>query len=159
MHDHGRLLLSLFCAAVCCAQSKPDFSGVWKLNPAESKYDDKRAAVPDRLVWNIRQQGMHIVYRVESERQGKKNEFEAETDIGGEAFESDAAGIIRFQWKGTRLAVDTLYNPGQDRESSVEEIWTLSEDGKKLTDVMVYHMPGTAKDKSDVHITRVFDKQ
>jgi hypothetical protein len=100
-----------------------------------------------------------VTYKVRSERKGKKNEFEADADIGGEPYESDAAGIIRFQWKGSSLAVDTLYNPGQDRETSIEEVWTLSEDGKKLTDEAVYHVPKNAKDTSDVRFKRVFDKQ
>jgi hypothetical protein len=71
-----------------------------------------------------------VTYRVQSERQGRKNAFEADADIGGEPFENDAAGIIRFQWKGSSLAVDTLYNPGKDRQSSMEEIWTISADAK-----------------------------
>ena len=55
--------------------------------------------------------------------------------------------------------MDTLYNPGKDRESSMEEIWTLSVDGKRLIDEVTYHMPKTAKNTSDVHFKRVFDKQ
>jgi len=110
-------------------------------------------------VWTLRQAANHVTYKVQSERNGKKNEFEADADIGGEPFESDAAGIIRFQWKGSSLAVDTLYNPGKDRESSVEEIWTLSAGGKKLTDEVVYHVLKNAKNTSDVRFKRVFDEQ
>jgi hypothetical protein len=158
MNTRRILLLLLACAAVALSQNKPDYSGTWKLTAEESKFSDKRTRAPDRLTWTIRQVKNHVYYKVASERDGKKNGFEADAEIGGEPFESDAAGIIRFQWKGASLAVDTLYNPGQDRQSSVEEIWTLSADGKKLTDEVVYHMPKTAKDPSDVHFTRVFDK-
>jgi hypothetical protein len=62
-----------------------------------------------------------------------------------------------MEWKASTLAVGTLYNPGTDRESSMEEIWTLSEDGKKLIDQMVYHLP--AKQPGDVRVRRVFEKQ
>ena len=153
-----RTLLFFLAAAVALAQNKPDYSGNWKLNAEESNFTDKRTRAPDHLTWNIRQVKNHIYYKVAAERDGKKNAFEADAEIGGEPFESDAAGIIRFRWNGANLAVDTLYNPGQERQTSMEETWTLSADGKKLTDEVVYHVPKSAKDPSDVHFTRVFDK-
>jgi|ERR1051326_3981206 hypothetical protein len=159
MNRRWSFYFGLFCTEHMLAQSKPDFSGVWKLNTPESNFSDKRLAAPDRLVWTIRLANNHIIYNVDREWQGKTNKFDAEADVGGGSFESDAAGIIRWQWKGSSLSVTTLYNPGNDREASMEEIWTLLADGKKLTDEVVYHMPKKAKDPSDVHFTRVFDKQ
>ena len=159
MAAHRTVLLNLVCAILICGQNKPDFSGTWKLNAVESNFSDKRTSAPDLLVWTLQLETNHVTYRVHSERQGRKTEFEADTEIGGEPFESDAAGIIRFQWKGSSLAVDTLYNPGQDRQSSMEEIWTVSPDGKKLTDDVIYHVPKIAKNTSDVRFKRVFDKQ
>ena len=152
------LFLSLLITSLW-AQTKPNFSGTWKLNVAESDFSDKRAAVPDRMVWTLEQKGDHVAYKVEVERQGKKNGFDLDADIGGAPFESDDAGIVSFQWKGLGLVVDTLYNPGTDRQSSMQEIWTLSFDGKKLSDEVVYHMPKTAKNPADVHFKRVFDRQ
>jgi hypothetical protein len=131
MNAHRTVFLSLVCTTLVCGQSKPDFSGTWKLNAVESSFSDKRTSAPDLLVWTLRQAANHVTYKVQSERNGKKNEFEADADIGGEPFESDAAGIIRFQWKGSSLAVDPPCNPGKDRESSVEEIWTLSDGGEE----------------------------
>jgi hypothetical protein len=109
-------------------------------------------------VWKISQRGDHMTYTVERVAQGKKNAFTAEIDIGGGAYESDAAGIITARWNGTALAVDTLYNPDNERRASMEETWTLSEDGTKLTDSVVYHMPKTAKNPSDAVFKRVFEK-
>ena len=146
-------------AGCAWTQTRPNFSGTWKLNAAESDFSDKRIAVPDRLVWKLQQQGDDLKYSVEAERQGKKNAYNLEVRIGGEPFESDAAGIVSVKWTGDSLAVDTLYNPDNDRRSSMEEIWTLSEDGKKLIDKVVYHMPKTAKNTADVQFQRVFDKQ
>ena len=80
----------------------------------------------------------------------------ADLYIGGPSHESNEAGITTVEWRGASLAVDTLYNPQDERRSSVEEIWTLSDDGKALTDTVVFHVPATAKDQSDVKITRVF---
>lgn len=140
------------------AQTRPNFSGTWRLNPSESNLTDRRVAVPDSLVWKISQRGDHMTYTVERVAQGKKNAFTAEIDIGGGAYESDAAGIITARWNGTALAVDTLYNPDNERRASMEETWTLSEDGTKLTDSVVYHMPKTAKNPSDAVFKRVFEK-
>lgn len=145
--------------ALACAQPKPKFSGTWKLNTAESDYTDKRLSFPDSLVWTLEQKGEHLKYTVAGVRQGKNNGFTADVQIGEEPFESNEAGIITAKWKGASLIVDTLYNPQNERRSSMEEIWTLSEDGKKLTDKVVYHVPKTAKNPADIEFKRVFDKQ
>ena len=76
--------------------------------------------------------------------------------VGGAPYESDEAGVISMEWKGSKLAVNTLYNPGQDRQSSNEEVWTLSPDGKRLTDDLTIHPP---RNGAPVHVVRVFDKQ
>lgn len=79
--------------------------------------------------------------------------------IGGSPYESNEAGIITVERKETSLAVDTLYNPQNERRSSMEEIWTLSADGNTLTDTAIFHPPSAAKDPSEVRLTRVFKKQ
>jgi hypothetical protein len=156
-----RVALALLCIAAypASAEEKPNFSGRWKLNVAESSFTDKRAPPPDSLLWTLEHRGDKNKYTVAGERQGKKNGFTADLHIGGAPHESDAAGIITVEWKGDSLVVDTLYNPDNERRASMEEIWTLSEDSKTLTDTVVFHMPSTAKDQSDVKLTRVFHKQ
>lgn len=159
MDSRRAICLYIILWPLAWTQTKPNFSGTWKLNVTESDYSDKRAAVPDRLVWTLQLNGDHLKFKVESERQGKKGAYHVDTKIGGEPFESDEAGIVSAKWKGDSLAIDTLYNPGKDRESSMEEMWTLSPDGKRLTDKVVYHLPKTAKSAVDVQFTRVFEKQ
>jgi hypothetical protein len=145
--------------AIAYGQPKPDFSGTWKLNPSQSNYTDPRVAVPDSLVWKLEHRRDHLLYIVEGIRQGKKNGFTADINIGGGAFESDEAAIITARWQGASLAVQTVYNPGNERRASMDEVWTLSEDGTTLTDSVLYHVPKTAKNQSDVIFKRVFDKQ
>lgn len=149
-------LLLLLASASAWPQSKPDFSGVWTLNKAESDYSDPRAAVPDRLVRTVKQKGENLKYKVQRERGGQKGEFEVDLDIGGSPYESDAAGVVSAEWNGTTLVLKTLYNPGSDRQSDQEENWSLSADGKKLTDQLTVHPPRGGK---EVHVKRVFDKQ
>src|SRR5256885_1419604 len=111
----GRILCVSFALAACAwAQSKPDFSGTWKLNPAESDFSD-HGAVPDRLVRTLRQSGNALRYKEEWAKGDRKNQFDIELEIGGQADASDAAGIVTVEWKDSSLLVKILYNPGTDR--------------------------------------------
>ena len=143
-------------ATIATAQQRPNFSGTWKINVAESDYSDKRASAPDRLVFTIQQKGDKLKYQVTREKDGKKGYFEVDVTIGGSAYESDAAGIVSASWKGDKLEIPTLFNPGQDRQSDQTQVWSLSPDGKKLTDDLTVRRP---KNGGEVHVRRVFDKQ
>jgi len=102
----------------------------------------------------IKQKGNKLSYKVESETKGKKNGFEVDLTIGGEGYESDAAGVVSAEWKDSSLVITTLFNPTSDHPSDQTETWVLSEDGNKLVDELEYHgKQGTAR------ISRVFDKQ
>ena len=57
--------------------------------------------------------------------------------------------------EGETLVVSTVYKPGTERQSSMTESWTLSADGKRLTDEFVAVRP----DGKETHVRRVFDKQ
>jgi hypothetical protein len=57
------------------SQTKPNYSGTWRLNVAESDFGDKRIALPDSLVWTLQQRTGHLRYTVERARQGKKSSF------------------------------------------------------------------------------------
>src|SRR5438045_474282 len=101
-------LLALALTACVAAQTHPDFSGTWVLNPAESNYRANKPNMPDRLVRTIKQKGNRLSYKVASERQGKKGGFEVDLTIGGEGYESDAAGVVSAEWKGSTLVITTL---------------------------------------------------
>lgn len=144
--------VGIFCVTLW-AQPKPDFSGTWVLNVAESDYT-KGGQVPDRLVRTVEQRGSSLKYKVEREKDGRKGSFDVDLKIGGAPYESDAAGVVTAEWSGSTLVVKTLFNPGSDHASSQEENWTLSADGNKVTEKFVYIQPSG----KEVHITRVFDK-
>jgi hypothetical protein len=148
----GLLVLALtLCAA---AQTHPDFSGIWVLNPAESNYRANKPNMPNRLVRTIKQKGDKLSYKVESERNGKKGGFEVDLTIGGERYESDAAGVVSAEWKGSSLVITTLFNPDSDHPSDQTETWVLCEDGNKVVDELEYHSK-----QGKALMTRVFDKQ
>jgi hypothetical protein len=148
----GLLALALtLCAA---SQTHPDFSGTWVLNSVESNYRANKPNMPDHLVRTIKQKGDRLSYKVESERNGKKGGFDVNLTIGGEGYESDAAGVVSAEWKGSSLVITTLLNPDSDHPSDQTETWVLSEDGNKVVDELEYHSK-----KGKAQITRVFDKQ
>ena len=148
--------LALAVSGLLAAQSHPNFSGTWKLNVAESDYSDKRAVVPDRLVFTIQLKNDRLKWHNDWAKGDRKNNFDVDLTIGGSPYESDAAGIVTAEWKGDTLIVSILYNPGSDRQSDQVETWTLSTDGKKMVDELIVHPPSNA---AEVHIKRVFDKQ
>jgi hypothetical protein len=138
------------------AQSKPNFSGTWRLNLDASDYSSPTANRPDKMTLTVQQKGDRFKYKLEREKDGKKGGFDVDVAVGGAPYESDAAGIVSMEWKGDALMVSTLYNPGQDRQSDQVETWTLSADGKRLTDDVVVHPP---QGRPAGHVVRVFDKQ
>lgn len=153
-------LLALTLLPHCvCAQSKPNFSGTWTLNPAASEFPDPRVTPADRLVWTILHKGENVACKVEAKVKDQNIAFEYDVDIAGSPHASNEAGVISMEWKGRSLIVQTLYNPQRENASSREEVWTLSEDGKRLIDEVVFHPPKTAKNTADLKYKRVFEKK
>ena len=150
-----RILYLCFGLGLCAAaQSKADFTGVWKLNAAASDFSD-HGAVPDRYIRTLRQSGNTLRYKEEWARGDSKSSFDIQLKLGGPPDVSDAAGIVTVEKKDATLLVKILYNPGTDREAQQTEIWSLSGDGKQLLDQTTYR---TAKGR-EFHLKRVFDKQ
>ena len=143
-------------AATLLAQQHPNFSGSWSLNLGASDYSDSTANRPDHLTITVQQHGDVLKYRVEREKDSKKSNMEVDLSIGGAPLISDALGDIQAQWKGDKLEIQTMYNPGQDRQSDQVETWSLSADEKQLTDDIRIHPPNNQR---EVHIRRVLDKQ
>jgi hypothetical protein len=130
-------LLCLAIAFTYGAQSKPDFSGKWKLNIDETEFlGTKPSPATFSAVRTVEQKRNELRLKVERVNNGQKSGFNFVTiPIGsGEPHVSDEAGIITAQWKDETLHFNYLYNPGTERQSERTEDWTLSPDGKKLID-------------------------
>jgi hypothetical protein len=142
-------------AAAKPAAGKPNFSGTWKLNLAASDYSDKHANVPDSLVRTVEQRGDSIKWSVERRKGGQKGTYQVSLKIGGAAYESNEAGVVTAQWEASVLVVKTLLNADTDRRVEQVEKWTLSEDGRRVTDAFSAQL----SDGTEIRIRRVFDKQ
>jgi hypothetical protein len=152
---------ALLIAPLLTAQSRPDFTGTWKLNVAESDYAGGKGvhdptvqmAPPESLTRVVKQKGNKLDYRVERVIQGRKYEFEVDLDIGGGEFSSNAAGLVSAAWQGDSLVITTVYNPRRERTERTE-VWTLSPDRRKLIDEMTFKDAEGKESK----VRRVFDR-
>lgn len=127
------------------AESKPNFSGTWKLNLTDSRYPSKDAT-PARLVRTVEHDGdeMHIL--MDRELNGKVDKSDWGFHIGG----GNPEDVVTASWDGMVLVV-TLTTP---KVKQVEH-WKLSADGKRITDETVIERPG----QETLKLLRVFDKQ
>ena len=151
-------LLCLILALGSSPQSKPDFSGTWKLNIDETEFPGaKPSAEGFSAVRTVEQKARELRLKVERVINRQKSGFNFVTiPIGtGEPHQSNEAGIITAEWRGDTLHFAYLYNPGTERQSERTEDWTLAADGRKLID----QEWGKRADGQEVRVKIVWDKQ
>jgi len=130
------LVTALFVTAFATsmiAQSKPNFSGTWKLNLAKSDFGplpapDSRTDVIDHNDPTMK------INTTQSGGQGDMTATLTYTTDGKEATNQIATREIKSTatWQGGTLVVNSklMFN---DAEVTIKSVWTLSEDGKTLT--------------------------
>jgi hypothetical protein len=121
-------------AASLAAQSKPNFSGTWKLNVSKSDFGplpgpDSRLDVIEHndpvLRVNVAQEGA----------QGKQNFTLSYTTDGKEVMNKQGPRDIKSTvvWDGSNLVLNSKFS-FNDNDVTVKNVWTLSADGKTLTE-------------------------
>ena len=121
-------------ATFAVAQTKPNFSGTWKLNVSKSDFGvlpgpESRTDIIDHnepaIKINTSQEGSQgkMAATVNYTTDGK----EVTNTIGPREIKSTAA------WEGSNLVVNSklMFN---DSEVTIKNVWTLSDDGKTLTE-------------------------
>ena len=137
---------------------KPDFSGRWQLNVADSEFPGARpSATTFSVVRTVEQRRNELRLKIERVNNGQKSGFNFVTIPigGGQPHVSNEAGIITAEWKDDTLHFKYLYNPGTERQSEKTEDWMLSPDGKTLVDQEWVKRP----DGQELRYKVVFDKQ
>jgi hypothetical protein len=139
-------LLAALCALAATAQTKPDFSGTWKMDPAKSKFE---RGGPNSITIKLEQKdgGISEVITLDGDRnvEAKYGADGKETDVnmGPEAVKGS------IKWEGDALVIAWK---GDGR--SFTRKCKLSADGKTMTLEVIQTGPeGTATDMV------VFDKQ
>jgi hypothetical protein len=141
-------------AASLAAQSKPNFSGTWKMNVEKSDFgplppSNSRTDIIDHndptLKINVSDDGA----------QGKQ-EYVLNLTTDGKEVTNNAGGTEvknSATWEGSGLVVGTKLK-FQDTDVTVRSVWTLSADGKTLTQTA--HLVAGALGETDQ--TFVFEK-
>jgi len=126
-------LLAASLLASAYAQQKPNFTGTWKLNIAKSDFG--MVPGPDSRLDVITHNDPSLTDKVSAEgAQGKQEYAAAYTTDGKEAVNKrgpvEAKSILH--WDGSKLVMDTKLN-FNDQDITIKAVWSLSADGKTLT--------------------------
>ena len=129
-------ILRPFAATVLClavASAAPNYSGEWKLNAAKSNFGPMPA--PDTMTQKIKHEEPNLSLAIA--QAGQQGEFTYELKYTTDGKEStntirDNEMKSTAKWDGDALKISTKAS-FQGNPVSLDDKWTLSEDGKTLT--------------------------
>ena len=127
------LFLSALPAAASAA-AKVNFAGDWKMNPAKSEFGPNYPA-PQRQTMKITHEDPKL--KVNLDQAGERGEFSAEfnyTTDGKECSNQIMGNAVKsvLNWDGDALTFHTTATFNENN-ITLDDRWTLSEDGKTLT--------------------------
>jgi len=115
------------------AQSKPNFTGTWKLNVSKSDFGPLPA--PDSETDNFNQTDAGIKDDVSANTQQGKQDYTLTYNFDGSETVNTPGGLeikSKAKWDGPALTITSKLK-FQDQDVDVKDIWTLSADGNTLT--------------------------
>jgi hypothetical protein len=120
-------------AAGAVAQSKTNFSGTWKLNTTKSDFGMIPGPTSRTDVIDHKDPSLKVSVTAEG-AQGKQQYTVNYTTDGKECVNSLPGREMKstLSWQGNNLVVDTKLK-FQSNDVTVKSTWTLSDDGKTLT--------------------------
>lgn len=141
-------------AALTFAQTKPNFSGTWKLNTAKSDFGMLPPTESQTSLIIHADPAMKVDIAAET-GQGKQQYTVNYTTDGKESVNKVGPREIKSvaTWDGSAMALSSKLN-FNDQEVTVKAIWTLSEDGKTLTQNTHFASPMGETDQK-----LIFEKQ
>jgi hypothetical protein len=154
------VLVAAICAAAVCAapaDTRPDFSGDWKINVDKSNFGPMPA--PATMTRTIVQKDNEMtIHSTQTGDQGDMtNDMKLSTD-GKESVNTlkTPNGDIQIKttamWDGPALSSKSKFEI-QGMEISSSEKWTMGTDGKSMTIAQVINTP-----QGDFELSYVFDK-
>ncbi|MDQ6758515.1 MAG: hypothetical protein M3Z32_01460, partial [Acidobacteriota bacterium] len=125
--------IALLAATAGLAQAKPDFSGTWKLNVDKSDFGP--LPPPTSRVDVIQHAEPSLTDSVTADTpQGKQNFTSTYTTDGKEVTNKNGPREIKstMTWEAFNLVVNSKLS-FNDNEVTIKSVWSLSADGKTLT--------------------------
>ncbi len=138
------------CALIAAAQTKPDFTGSWKMNREKSKFAD---GGPNAILIKIDHKEPALTEEWTMSTPDGERSFQAKYTTDGKEIEQEVMGRMAktyAKWEGSSLVIEFKTSDGFFNRKI-----TLSADGKTFTKV-VTHSPGGGDPRED---TVVFEKQ
>ncbi len=132
------LTAAVFAAAALPALAKPNFTGDWKLNPAKSDFGQMPA--PNSMSSKIAHDEPNLKTTSRSSSDQGDFEFQATYTTDGKECTNELMGNpvkSTVKWDGDALLINSNAKFG-DNELTIQDRWTLSEDGKTLTIARVF---------------------
>jgi hypothetical protein len=142
--------IACLCASIATAQTKPDFSGTWKMNREKSKFE---RGGPDALLIKIDHKEPAFTENWTVSTPDGERSFQAKYTTDGKETEQEFMGRTAktsAKWEGDALVIEFKSEGGFFRRKI-----TLSADGKTITK-MVTQSPRDGEQTED---TVVFEKQ
>jgi hypothetical protein len=124
------ILAAAFCVGPAYSQTKPDFSGTWKLNAQKSDFAGD--PMPESLVAKIEQKSNVFKYVVDGAANGQDFHEELEVPIDGKEHPGpgDFPGTMMMKWEGSAITFELKTTDGTMTQ---EGRFHLSDDGKVIT--------------------------
>jgi hypothetical protein len=131
------MLALLIGAPIMVVQSqgqRPNFSGFWELDTAQSQISlPTQASTSGAQVIEHREPKLQIIRIIFGNRTKQTLQLELTTDNRETRNTVEGYQLsFKARWKGSRLVIDVA-PAGQGQRAGFEEVWFLSRDGRTLT--------------------------
>jgi hypothetical protein len=140
------------CALTASAQTKPDFSGSWKLNKEKSKFAGNGG--PDAILIKIDHKEPALTEDWLVSTPDGERSFVAKYTTDGKETEQQVMGRMAktsAKWEGDALLIEFK----TEENGFIKRKITLSADGKTITKIVTQSKDGS----SQIEETAVFEKQ
>jgi hypothetical protein len=138
------------CASIASAQTKPDFSGTWKMNREKSKFE---RGGPDAILTKIDHKEPAFAENWTVSTPDGERSLQAKYTTDGKETEQEVMGRMAktsAKWDGDALVIEF-----KSEEGFFKRKITLSADGKTITKIVTQ----SPRDGEQTEDTVIFEKQ
>jgi hypothetical protein len=135
---HCLAALAVLALAALPVLAKPNFSGEWKLNVSKSSFGQMPA--PSGMTNTITHEEPKLTSHVKQSGEMGEFEFDSSYTTDGKECSNDMFGNpvkSTLKWDGDTLVIDAKGQFGGN-DFTMQDKWTLSDDGKTLTIVRLF---------------------